>query len=311
MVLHKLDRLTDYAGLLARNPQEVDALFQDILIGVTSFFRNSEAFDGAANEGLPRAGAWPLALPGDPHWVVGCSDRRERPTRSPSSGMEFRREPGDRSAGADLRHRPEPGPARAARAAGFYTSNILQDVSPERIRRYFVEADGGYRIHKPHPRHVRVRTPQRTRGSAVLEHGSASCRNLLIYLEPELQRRVEPMLHYRDQAQGFLMLGSSETVGTLPASLFEVHQRQAQDLHTQARRRRGPILAFPHPIRRMPRTCETEREAAVRAARRPRSSSSRSARPIACCSRATPRRGVLVNDDFDHPPVPAEKPART
>jgi len=219
MVLHKLDGLRDYARFLQKNPGEVEALYQDILINVTSFFRNPETFEALAATVVPRlfkdrSRQEPLRV-----WVPGCSTGEEAYSiaitfaeRAEAMGSQL---PVQIFA-SDLN---EAGIEKAR--AGMYTTNIKHDVSPERLRRFFAEVDGSYRIVKAirdmcvFARHNVLTDPPFSQIDLI------SCRNLLIYLEPALQHKVVPLLHYALKPSGFLVLGSSETIGSY-RDLFEV-----------------------------------------------------------------------------------------
>ena len=158
--------LQDYARFLQSNPAEVEALYQDILISVTSFFRNPEAFEALKATVFPtlfknRPRHEPLRI-----WVLGCSTGEEAYSIA-MAFAEFAEAARMPDPGPDLRHRPERAGIDKARA-GVYPKSIAQDVSPERLRRFFVEVDGSYRISKADPRHVRVRPAQRADRPAVL-----------------------------------------------------------------------------------------------------------------------------------------------
>ena len=146
MVLQKLDGLKDYARFLSKNPDEVDALYQDILISVTSFFRNPELFESLKAKVFP----W-LAQQGSPHnsvrvWVLGCSTGEEAYSLA-IAWNEFTEAEGSHVPiqifATDL-NTTGIGKGRA----GVYAKNIDQDVSPERLRKFFSEVDGHYRIAK-------------------------------------------------------------------------------------------------------------------------------------------------------------------
>src|SRR5260370_18955164 len=114
--------------------------------------------------------------------------------------------------------------------AGLYSRDIAQDVSPERLRRFFTEADGGYRISKPlrdmvvFARQNVIADPPFSRLHLI------SCRNLLIYLEPELQQHVLPILHYALKPTGVLWLGTSETPGS-SSDLFAPEDKKHRFYH--------------------------------------------------------------------------------
>jgi two-component system, chemotaxis family, CheB/CheR fusion protein len=218
MVLLKMEGFQEYARFLGKNPGEVEALYQDILINVTSFFRNPETFAALKAEVLPRlfkdrSPKEPLRI-----WVPGCSTGEEAYSlaiacaelaEASGSGLPVQVFATDlNGAGIDK--------ARA----GVYSKNIAHDVSPERLRSFFAEVDGSYRISKTirdmcvFARHNVLTDPPFSQIDLI------SCRNLLIYLEPGLQERVVPLLHYALKPAGFLLLGGSETIGSY-RDLFE------------------------------------------------------------------------------------------
>jgi two-component system, chemotaxis family, CheB/CheR fusion protein len=223
MILNKLDGLDEYAKYLREHASEVENLYQDILINVTSFFRNPETFEVLKEKIFPRlvehrAPDEPVRI-----WVVGCSTGEE----AYSVAMAFTEFAGE---GAD--HVPvqifatdsnQRGIERAR--AGLYSKNIAEDVSPERLRRFFTEAEGGYRVSKPlrdmcvFARQNIIADPPFSRMDLI------SCRNLLIYLEPVLQKQILPLLHYALKPAGVLWLGSSETTGAA-SDLFEPEDKK-------------------------------------------------------------------------------------
>ena len=230
MVLQKMDGLSDYVQFLRQTPAEVDALYQDILISVTSFFRDPESFEALKSKVFSRllkdrSRHDPMRI-----WTLGCSTGQEAyswPWRS-------RNAPRPRAPPCALQlFATDLNPAGIEKArAGVYPKDIDQDVSPERLRRFFTEADGRYRISKTirdacvFSRHNVLADPPFSRIDLI------SCRNLLIYLEPVLQQKIVPTLHYALKPTGFLWLGGSETIGTY-RNLFETedakHKIYAQE----------------------------------------------------------------------------------
>ncbi len=212
MVLNKLDSMEDYARFLRENVAEVEALYHDILINVTSFFRNPETFEVLKERIFPHIVKY--QVPNEPVriWSLGCSTGEE----AYSIAMSFVEFAGDQTEhipiqifATDLNDRS----IDKARA-GLYSKEIAEHVSPERLRRFFMEAEGGYRISKP-IRDMVVFAWQNVLADPPFSHlDLISCRNLLIYLEPVLQKRVLPTLHYALKPTGILWLGSSETVGS-------------------------------------------------------------------------------------------------
>jgi two-component system CheB/CheR fusion protein len=218
MVLHRMEGLQDYARFLRKNPGEVEALYQDTLINVTSFFRNPETFEALKAGVLPklfkdRARQEPLRV-----WVLGCSTGEE----AYSMAITFTELAEARGSqipvqvfATDLN-----GAGIDKARTGVYSKNIAHDVSPERLRRFFTEVDGNYRVSKMirdmcvFARHNALTDPPFSQIDLI------SCRNLLIYLEPALQEKVVALMHYALKPGGFLLLGSSETVGSY-RDLFE------------------------------------------------------------------------------------------
>ena len=179
-------------------------------------------------------------------WVLGCSTGEEAYSLA-IAFAEFAEATGSRLPvqifATDLN-----GAGIEKARAGVYPKNIAHDVSPERLRRFFAEVDGSYRISKSirdmcvFARHNVLTDPPFSRLDLI------SCRNLLIYLEPALQKKIVPLLHYALKPAGFLVLGSSETIGSY-RDLFEVGGRQAQDLRQETRHPPGD----PRPGRRLHR----------------------------------------------------------
>ncbi|HUR41048.1 MAG TPA: chemotaxis protein CheB [Verrucomicrobiae bacterium] len=219
MVVHKLESLKDYAGILRKNPAEVEALYQDILINVTSFFRNPESYEALKQKVFPR-----LTEAKNRHhpvrvWTLGCSTGEEAysiaMTYTEYAEASGRRVPMQIFA-TDLN-----GAGIEKARAGVYRKGIEQDVSPERLRRFFIEVDGNYRVCKP-IRDMCVFARQNVLSDPPFSRlDLIACRNMLIYLEPGLQRKLMPVLHYALQREGMLWLGSSETIGSF-RELFEV-----------------------------------------------------------------------------------------
>jgi two-component system CheB/CheR fusion protein len=219
MVLLRLENLRQYAEHLQRNPGELESLYQDILINVTSFFRNPEAFDALKARVLPRLmhsrpRQDPLRV-----WSIGCSTGEEAYSLA-MLVAEFLSEINSplpvQIYATDLN-----GAAIDRARLGFYPKSLVHDVSPERLRRFFLEADGGYRVSKA-VRDMCVFARQNVLSDPPFSRMDLiACRNVLIYVEQRLQRKLVPMLHYALKPNAFLFLGSSETIGSY-RDLFEI-----------------------------------------------------------------------------------------
>jgi two-component system CheB/CheR fusion protein len=219
MGVHGLDKLADYERFTRENPQELDLLFKEMLIGVTSFFRDPAVWQELKDQVLPSllAGRAPGARLRA--WVVGCSTGEE----AYSLAIAFREMAASQPA-------PEPwtlqifatdlsADAIAVARSGRFSSKIADDMAPERLRRFFRHKGGGYLIAKDirdmvlFAQHDVILDPPFTRLDIL------SCRNLMIYFNAALQQRLLPLFHYALRPGGVLVLGGAETVGH-SSSLF-------------------------------------------------------------------------------------------
>ena len=216
MALVHVETLADYERYLLGHRDEVQALQEDCLISVTSFFRDSGAFKALCGEIVPRMLQRRPADAPIRAWVPGCATGEEVYSIAICllESEEERYRGGLQIFATDLSER-----AIEKARAGRYPANIAQDVSPERLRRFFTEADDGYRVSKAvrdlctFARHDLTKDPPFSRLDLV------SCRNMLIYFEPYLQQRVLATFHYALQPWGVLQLGASEAPGAA-ADLF-------------------------------------------------------------------------------------------
>ena len=223
MLLHKIERLKDYISYLRHHPAEVKALYQDFLIHVTSFFRNPETFEALTSVVFPsimknRSPEVPVRI-----WVPGCSSGEETYSLAIAL-LEFLGDKGTNTPvqlfGTDL---SETGIEKAR--AGFYPESIQANVSKERLSRFFTKLEKGYRITKT-IRDMCVFARQNIFGDPPFSQMDLiSCRNLLIYMEPVLQKKVIAVLHYALKRTGFLLLGNSEGVGPF-TNLFAVADKK-------------------------------------------------------------------------------------
>ena len=217
MVLNKVETLDAYAHSLRGNAAELDALYRDMLISVTSFFRNPEAFEVLQRKVFPKLVEQNLGE-SVRFWVLGCSTGQE-PYSLAMAYTEF----AERIGGApklqifasDLNEQL----LEKARQ-GLYPESLVHDVSPERLHHFFTEEPGGFRIAKPlrdaivFARHNVLSDPPFCRLDLI------SCRNLLIYLNTDLHGRILSAFHYGLKPGGFLFLGVSESVSQ-SGDLFE------------------------------------------------------------------------------------------
>ncbi len=224
MNVHQIDDIAGYVRYLQESDREADALFKELLIGVTNFFRDPEAFRVLQDEALP---AILEAKPNDYSvriWVPGCASGEEAYSVAIllDEGMERL---GHRHAvqifGTDL----DPDAIAVART-GTYPASITADVEAKRLERYFAEQDDGkYRVIKRIREMIVFAQQNVITDPPFTTLDLICCRNLLIYLEPELQERLLRTFHYALKSDGVLFLGSSETIGASSKLFHTVHRK--------------------------------------------------------------------------------------
>lgn len=210
MAIHKLDDISDYAKFLEKHPKETEELCQDLLIPVTSFFRDLQAFESLKSKVLPAILKDKSSKDSIRIWAPGCSTGEE----TYSLAMILLEFLGDKMSSYHIQLFGTDANGRGIEKAraGIYEERIAQEVSPERLRRFFIKVDEGYRVSKG-VRDLCVFAKQNLAEDPPFSHMNlVACRNLLIYLGPELQRKIVPILHYALRPSGFLFLGNAESV---------------------------------------------------------------------------------------------------
>lgn len=227
MAVHQIETLEGYVRYLQQTPAEVESLFLDLLIGVTNFFRDPKAFAALLKHVIPKllegksVGA-PLRV-----WVPACSTGEEAYSIAIllHEAMEtVKRHFKVQVFATDIDRR-----AIEQARSGIYPASIAADISPEHLARYFTLEPGGsaYRIQKNirdlmiFSEHDIIKDPPFSRLDLV------SCRNLLIYMDGVLQKKIIPLFHYALNPGGFLFLGTSESVGDF-VDLFSTLDRTAK-----------------------------------------------------------------------------------
>jgi len=244
MGVHKIDGIYSYVHFLQENPKEVHILFKELLIGVTNFFRDAPVWEKLKEKGLPA-----LIDKTKPNsrlraWVPGCSTGEEAYTLAivfketlemvkPNAGISLQIFASDIDSDAIDNARK-----------GLFPDNIATDVSPKRLSQFFTRTDDVYRINTDiremvvFAQHNIVMHPPFTNLDII------SCRNLLIYMDLELQRKLLGLFYYSLNQKGFLVLGTSETLGvqsklfTPVDSAMKIYKRSVSDLNPQ-------LLDFP------------------------------------------------------------------
>ncbi len=212
MGIHQLDKIATYVRFLNENPEELDLLFKELLIGVTGFFRDPDVWQLMREKTLPELLA---RHPGRllRAWVAGCSTGEEAYTlaivfkevmEKLKTGKNFKLQ----IFATDL-DRDAIDKARQ----GVFSEAIQADLTPEQLRRYFNKEEGGYRVRAEIREMVIFSTHSVIMDPPFTKLDILSCRNLLIYLAPEMQKKLLPLFHYSLNSGGILLLGNAETIG--------------------------------------------------------------------------------------------------
>jgi len=223
MLQHSIDDIDVYTRFLKENPSEVHALFRELLINVTSFFRDSDAFNVLQKEVLPYLCKDKTDDAEFRVWVAGCSTGEEAYSIAillRELMTETRQDFRVQIYSTDLDDDAIP----IARA-GFYPLNIAQDVTPERLQHFFIKEETGYRIKKEIREMVVFAIQNVIKDPPFTKLDLLSCRNLMIYLGHELQNRLIPTFHYALKPNGILFLSPSEGIGN-HTELFSVFNRK-------------------------------------------------------------------------------------
>ncbi len=232
MAVNLVGSLDDYVIKLQQVPAEIDLLFQDLLIGVTSFFRDPEAFEKLEQTVLPKLVSEKCSI-GAPLrvWVCGCSTGEEAYSLAILIHEQLEASIALSEASINVQIFASDIDARAIATArtGLYPVSIKENVTAKRLARYFTfEAENSaYRIHKKIRDMVIFSEHDVNKDPPFSKLDLISCRNLMIYLGGELQHKLIPLFHFALQANGFLFLGLSEGIGDFD-QLFSVIDRHAK-----------------------------------------------------------------------------------
>jgi len=212
MGIHQIDKMASYVRFLQENPQEVDLLFRELLIGVTNFFRDPAAWEQLKAEVLPMLLSRHTTHQQLRAWVPACSTGEEAYSLAILFKEALEQFKPARNVSLQIFATDLDQQAIEKAREGIFASNIAADVSAERLSRFFVQVEGGYQLAKS-IREMVIFAPQNIiRDPPFTKLDLLSCRNLLIYLTPELQKKLLPLFHYSLNPGGFLFLGSSETI---------------------------------------------------------------------------------------------------
>lgn len=235
MGIHKIDDIATYIRFLKENPQELSLLFKEFLIGVTSFFREPKEWEFLRDKVIPELLSERSATDTVRVWISGCSTGEE----AYSLAIVFK----------DVMEQLKPlnfsiqifatdldSEAIDKAREGIFSVNIAKDMSTERLNKYFVKVDKGYLVAKEIRDMVIFAQQNMIKDPPFTKIDIMICRNLLIYLTPEIQKKLIPLFHYSLNSNGFLFLGSAESVGNF-TDLFK-----PLDLKSRIYKRLRPLI---------------------------------------------------------------------
>jgi PAS domain S-box-containing protein len=238
--IHNLPSLPAYAAFMAQNTEETHALLKDLLISVTNFFRDRRAFEAVEQEILPRLFAEKNA--GEPLriWCVGCATGEEAYSLAmlcAERTLGVIDGPKIQIFATDI----DQNAINIARD-GLYTLNDAADVSPERLRRFFTKEGDEYRVRREIREMILFAVHNALKAPPFSRIDLATCRNMMIYLNPAAQERILETLHFALRPGGFLFLGSSESVD----GASDLYAIQSREHHLYQSREIAP-RAYPVP----------------------------------------------------------------
>lgn len=257
MGLNKIEKQDIYLRFLKENPVESEALFRDMLIGVTSFFRDPDSFDVLANQILPEALDNLKENAVFRVWVPGCSTGEEVYSLAIilNERLEKHKKIQFQFFGTDIDDQA----IKKARE-GVYPESISSEMSTERLTRNFTKEGDCYRIKKRIRDCVIFSVQNVIKDPPFSKLNLLCCRNLLIYLDTEIQKKLLPLFHYTLENKGILVLGSSETIGGF-SNLFKTLDKKWKIFrHKEVPQALRRIVHFPsgnHTIKQKPLTVKT------------------------------------------------------
>ncbi len=223
--IHQIDKINNYVRFLQENPKEVDILFKELLIGVTSFFRDAAVWEKLKDSVLPDMlnelpNGYSLRA-----WVTGCSTGEEAYSLAIVFKEALEKIKKHKNLTLQIFATDLDVDAIEIARKGVFASNIVNDVSPERLSRFFTPEGEGYRVNTA-IREMVVFAPQNViKDPPFTKLDILTCRNMLIYMESDLQRKLIALFNYSLNTGGIMLLGSAETLGNHNEGFEDLDQR--------------------------------------------------------------------------------------
>ena len=212
--VHQIDKIANYVRYCQENPNEVDILFKELLIGVTNFFRDNEVWEKLKNQILPDL---INELPNGyvfRAWVTACSTGEEAISLAIVFKEVLEKTKPNKNISLQVFATDLDSDSIEIARKGIYTTNIVNDVSPDRISRFFTPEGDGFRVNATIREMVVFAIQNVIKDPPFTKLEFLSCRNMLIYMEPPLQKKLITLFNYSLNPGGILLLGTSETIGT-------------------------------------------------------------------------------------------------
>ena len=211
LAVHQINKVSDYVLYLRKNPMETKLLFKDLVIGVTSFFRDPEAYTVLEEKALPALLADKGIESSLRIWVAGCSTGEE--AYSLAIVVAEAMEKANRMFNVQIFATDIDERALDTARSGIYPESIGADVSPKRLQEFFTKEGSVYKIKKSIRDMVVFSVQNVVKDPPFSRLDLVSCRNLMIYMDKVLQNKILPLFHYTLNPEGILLLGTSETIG--------------------------------------------------------------------------------------------------
>ncbi|MCB2305210.1 PAS domain-containing protein [Clostridium estertheticum] len=213
MGIHQFDDIATYVSFLKKNPQELELLFKEFLIGVTNFFREQVEWELLKDKVIPALLAQRSPTDTVRVWISGCSTGEEAYSLAIVFKEVMNKLKPFKDFSIQIFATDLDSEAIDKAREGVFSANIEKDMSSERLNNYFVKADRGYQVVKEIRDMVIFAQQNMIKDPPFTKVDIMICRNLLIYLTPEIQKKLIPLFHYSLNSGGFLFLGSAESVG--------------------------------------------------------------------------------------------------
>jgi two-component system, chemotaxis family, CheB/CheR fusion protein len=245
MAVHHNKKIDDYVTLLKKNPKEGEILFKELMIGVTSFFRDAKVWKKLNQEVIPaylnnHSSNGVLRA-----WVAGCSTGEEAYSLAIAFKDALDKIQPARKISLQIFATDLDNDAIATARKGFYPVNIEADIDPQHLERYFVKSDEGYRVTSPIREMVVFAQHNLLMHPPFINIDFLSCRNLLIYLEADLQKKILSLFYHSLKKEGVMVLGSSESVGGPLDHLFDSIDRTLKIFKRNTDALAPELLNFP------------------------------------------------------------------